>query len=54
MSNKFGIRFKMFPIVEITELGGQFKNLKIDFFDKESKYIPIFSVDKVYNANNTL
>jgi hypothetical protein len=32
MSDQFGIRFKMFPIVKLTKLGGQ--NFKLDLIRK--------------------
>jgi hypothetical protein len=32
MSDQFGIRFKMFPIVELTKLGGQ--NFKLGLYSE--------------------
>jgi hypothetical protein len=32
MSDQFGIRFKMFPIVELTKLGG--KNIKLGLYSE--------------------
>jgi hypothetical protein len=32
MSDQFGVRFKMFPIVELTKLGGQ--NLKLGLYSE--------------------
>jgi hypothetical protein len=35
MSHQFGIRFKMFPIVELTKLGGQ--NIKLGLYSEDLK-----------------
>ncbi len=32
MSDQFGIRFKMFPIIELTKLGGE--NFKLDIYSE--------------------
>ncbi len=36
MSDQFGIRFKMFSIVELTKLGGQ--NFKLEFYSENISF----------------